>query len=83
MLDPGEAGDSTAAPRHYGRAHRHRLPMSVRDPVSRAIGQAIVAVAIVLALWGLLIGDADLLAGGVTTFACLPAAGLAKLARSR
>ena len=42
-----------------------------------------VAVAVVLFLWGVLIGDADLAAGGVTTFACLPAAGLAKLARSR
>ncbi|WP_344018151.1 hypothetical protein [Pseudonocardia kongjuensis] len=57
--------------------------MPVRDPVSRAIGQAIIAVAVVLVLWGFLAGDADLTAGGVTTFACLPAAGLAKLARSR
>lgn len=83
MHDPGEAGDSTTVPRHYGHARRHRPPMSVRDPVSYVLGQAIVAVAVVLFLWGVLIGDADLAAGGVTTFACLPAAGLAKLARSR
>lgn len=83
MRDPGEAGDSTTVPRHYGRTRRHPLPMPVRDPVSYVIGQAIVAIAVVLVLWGLLSGDADLAAGGVTTFACLPAAGLAKLARSR
>lgn len=83
MVDPGEAGDSTTVPRHYGRARRRRPPTPVRDPVSYVLGQAIVAVALALALWGLLSGDADLAAGGVTTFACLPAAGLAKLARSR
>lgn len=83
MFDPGEAGDSTAVPRHYGRAHRDPLPMSGRDPVSRVLGQAIVAVAVVLVLWGLLTVDGGLVAGGVTTFACLPVAGLAKLARSR
>ena len=83
MHDPGEVGDSTAMSRRRGHTRRGRPPTPVRDPVSRVLGQAIVAVALALALWGLLTGDADLAAGGVTTFACLPAAGLAKVARAR
>ena len=83
MHDPGEVGGSTAMSRRRGHPRRDRPPTPVRDPVSRVLGQAIVAVALALALWGLLAGDADLAAGGVATFACLPAAGLAKLARSR